>query len=389
MKKSLKTISLVLTSIILYSCSSNVAGTNVNQPTTDQASAQNNLKVIKNINVGKTPHGMWQCQGFIYNSNVGDKTISVIDSKTDTIVKTISLPDEGVPGYIKSFHDDKNILVTDTKNSALLVIDPSQDHKIIQKISLDKKPDKIRIADDDKNVFVSVTNDSKTINLVFNEDRSKEPEIKNLKSGKMAEKSDHRDLNVSKEWLITPNVGDNDVSLVNFNTGVEKRLKDGNEPSVTNIGSINNIPSVAIVGNKASNTVTLFDFNSDNKTTLNDVGLSPTESAVIEKDNTIFITMSGSDEVVAIDYNTKKVIDKIKTKSRPVHIYSVKTKSGADELWVGNDRGASVTVINPKTLKVKAHIDTGNGHHKMAFTDTKAYISNITDNTITVINRGE
>jgi len=32
-------------------------------------------------------------------------------------------------------------------------------------------------------------------------------------------------------------------------------------------------------------------------------------------------------------------------------------------------------------------ITVGNGHHKMAFTATKAYVSNITDNTVSVIDR--
>lgn len=382
--KKLKIMTL-LSSIVLCSCNTNV---NVlNQDQNIKSNNQKTFKFIKNISVGKSPHGMWQSEGFIYNSNIGDKTISVIDTKSDQIIKTINIPDNGVPGYIKSFHNDKNVLVTDTKNKLLLVIDPLQDHSIIQKISLNSMPDKIRVSDDDKNVLVSVTDDSKIINLVFDTDKSKSPEMKEFKVGKMPDNSEHRDLNIFKEWVITPNVADNNVSLININTNTEKILKDGNEPSVVNIGSINDKAAIAIVGNKASNTITLFDIDSDNKSTLNNVGLTPTDSVVISKLNRVFITMSGSDEVVAIDYKNKKVIDKIKTKSRPVHIYSVKLKDGSDELWVGNDRGASVTVINPDTLKVKANVDTGNGHHKMAFTNDKAYISNITDDTISVINR--
>lgn len=385
-KKFIKTITLLGTIMFISNCTNSITSSN-NQ--VNLTSTESSLKVLKTISVGKTPHGMGQCQGFIYNSNIGDKTISIIDSKTDEVVKTITLLNDGVPGYAKAFHDDKNILVTDTKNGDLLVIDPLQEHKIIQTISVGKSPDKIRISEDDKTVYISLARENKVVSFTFEDDRTKTPIKKEFKVGNMTEKSEHRDLDILDDFLITTNIGDNDVSLVNISTGVEKKLKDGNEPNVVNLAKIDNKTSVAIVGNKASNTVTIFDINSDNKTVLSDVGLSPSESVVIDSLNTIFITMSGSNELIAIDYKTKKIIDKIKTKSRPVHVYSVKKKDGSHELWVGNDAGASVTVINPKTLKVIADIETGKGHHKMAFTNTKSYVSNITDNTITVINRGE
>jgi len=54
---------------------------------------------------------------------------------------------------------------------------------------------------------------------------------------------------------------------------------------------------------------------------------------------------------------------------------------------VGNDNSASVTVLDGKTLRVKATVATGEGHHKMAFWGTKAYISNIKSNTVAVIDR--
>jgi YVTN family beta-propeller protein len=115
--------------------------------------------------------------------------------------------------------------------------------------------------------------------------------------------------------------------------------------------------------------------------------------------------MAGSNEVSVIDYDKRIFVGKIPVGSRPVHIYlapgkpKVETKglnikhddagNDSDELWVGNDGGDSVTIIDGATLAVKATVKVGKGHHKMAFTDKKAYVSNITDGTITVIERGE
>lgn len=393
-----KTAQFLLMLFILSGCNTNTP-LNKNNPEIKQSNQEttNVKKSSKVINVGKTPHGMWQANGFVYNSNIGDSSVSIIDTKTDTIVKTIYF-DDGKPGYIKSFHDGKNVLITDTKKGELLVIDSVNDHKIIQRIILGKSPDKIKISEDDKRVFVSLVGEDKIISLKFDSDRSKSPEKKEIKVGNMLSDSEHRSLALQDDWIATPNIADNDVSLVNLNTGIENRFKDGNNPSVINIGSINNKVSSLIVGNSSSNTVTVFDINSNDKKTLSDIGLSPTDGVTFEKLNRVFITMAGSNEVSVIDYDKKILLTKIPVGKRPVHIYSVTNDSHhgltikhddglSDEttLWVGNDSGDSVTLIDPLTMKVKDTISVGKGHHKMAFTNNKAYISNITDNSISVI----
>ncbi|MFN4149347.1 MAG: YncE family protein [Candidatus Sericytochromatia bacterium] len=393
-----KTAQFLLMLFILSGCNTNTP-LNKNNPEIKQSNQEtsNVKKAFKVIKVGKTPHGIWQSNGFIYNSNIGDGTVSVIDTNSDSIVKTIPFED-GKPGYIKSFHDGKNVLITDTVNGDLLVIDSMKEHKILQKIFVGKSPDKIKISDDDKTVFISLVEEDKIISLKFDSDRSKAPEKKEIKVGNMLDESEHRSLALQDEWIATPNIADNDVSLINLNTGIEKRFKDGNNPSVVNIGSINNRASFLIVGNSSSNTVTIFDINSNDKKTLSDIGLSPTDGVTFEKLNRVFITMAGSNEVSVIDYDKKTLLTKIPVGKRPVHIYIVTNDSHhgltikhddgvSDEttLWVGNDSGDSVTLIDPVTMKVKETISVGKGHHKMAFTNNKAYISNITDNSISVI----
>ena len=50
-----------------------------------------------------------------------------------------------------------------------------------------------------------------------------------------------------------------------------------------------------------------------------------------------------------------------------------------------NDSGDSVTVIDPVTFLVKATVEVGKGHHKCAFSATKAYVTNITSGDVSVI----
>lgn len=72
----------------------------------------------------------------------------------------------------------------------------------------------------------------------------------------------------------------------------------------------------------------------------------------------------------------------------PVHSYITPDRS---ELWIGNDGSGDVSVISLATDAVTHTILTGAGHHKMAFATSAgstlqaAYVSNITDGTITPI----
>jgi YVTN family beta-propeller protein len=367
---------------------------NCSEPTVDHSQHLHSaLQVIadlvsnKTIKVGNTPHGMWAANGFVYNANNGDGTISVIDTAKDEVVKTLALQN-GTSNYIKAFHDQKNILAVDEKQGKLLVYDPAADHKLIQTIDIGEGPDKIVISDDDKMVFVSLTEEDKVVGLTFAADRSKAPEKKEYQAGSMVKDSEHRSLTFADGWLLTPNTADNDVSLINTASGAEKRLSDGNVPATVEIGTDNGKATVAVVGNTASNTVTIFDLNSDSKRTLTDVGLSPTDSAKYEKMNRVFITMAGSNEVTVIDYANKIVLNRIRTGDRPVHIYSVPDLAGTGtEMWIGNDGNDSVTVIDARSFRVKANVKAGKGHHKMAFSGSKAYVSNITDGTVSVIDR--
>lgn len=367
-------------------------------PNQTAAVAAPSLAAAKQVAVGKTPHGLGAAQGFVYNSNIGENTMSVIDAKTDTVVKTIDFKD-GTPGYVKAFHDEKYVLVTDTKKGTLNVLDPAKDHQIIQTLPVGKSPDKIRISEDDKQVVVSLVGEPKAVLFTFGDDRTKTPERKDFTIG--VANGEHRDAAFDEGWIVSPNNGDNNVSLINLSTGAVQNVSGGNNPGPVGIGTDGGAAVVAIAGNAASNTVSLFELPGGTATTLSDVGLSPTDMVVDPDLHRAYLTMAGSNEVAVVDYLAKKLVGKVPVGNRPVHIYmaplmpvatakfSVKHDAAvlSHEIWVGNDAGASVTVFDGDTLRVKATVATDNGHHKMAFAGTKAYVSNINANNVSVIDR--
>jgi DNA-binding beta-propeller fold protein YncE len=382
----------------LLALAASLAACQTAQPVAPAASAAPLPAATKTIPVGKSPHGIGAANGFVYNTNVADKTVSVIDAASDTVVSNLTMAAGVTPGYQHEFRE-KYMLTTDTAGGALMVYDTSQQHKLLQTIPLGKGPDKIRHTPDEKSVVVSLTGETKLVMLTFGDDMAKAPERKDFTIG--AHTGEHRSVELGGGYAVIPNVGDNNTSLVNLSTGEVKAFTDGNTPAPVGIGESNETAVAAIVGNTASNTLSIFAIPTGEKTTLTGVGLAPTDMVVDDELHRAYVTMSGSNEVAVVDFLEKKLVTKLPTGNRPVHIYRapkleehVHTFTVLDhedplshEIWVGNDSGESVTIIDGEKLTVRTTIRTGVGHHKMAFWGSKGYVSNITDGTVAMIDR--
>lgn len=359
-------------------------------PGTPAAIAGATHTAARQIPVGASPHGMAAAGGFVYNANTGDGTVSVIDAATDAVVKTLPF-EGGTPGYLKSTHDATHLLALDTKRELLLVIDPAQDHHVLQTVPLGHGPDKLLVSEDDRRVLVSLAGEPKALSLEFGEGLGAPPTRREFAVGTVAGEGGHRHraMGYAHGWVVVPSSGENHVQLIDCEAATVMTVEDGNEPAAVAIGPADGKAGVAIVGNKASHTVTLYDLPSGEKTTLAGVGLSPTDIAVDAALGRAFVTMAGSNEVAAIDYRGKKFLGKLPVGRRPVHVYHAPAlpEGAAHELWVGNDDGGTVSVIDGEALRVIATVATGEGHHKMAFAGRKAYVSNIKDATVSVVDR--
>jgi DNA-binding beta-propeller fold protein YncE len=358
-------LSLALAASLLAACQNAAAPT----PNTAGGVAGATHQASKTIPVGAAPHGMWAAAGFVYNASVGVGKLVVIDTATDTV------------------------------KGQLLVIDPLQDHKVLQTIAVGSGPDKIAVdPDDNKTVFVSLTNEPKVVQFTFADDRTQAPTRKDLAVGTVAgEGTKHRAIAYEHGRLVVPNSGENNVNLIDITTGKIDTVSDGNNPGPVGIGVSLGSAKTAIVGNAASNTITLYDLVQGGKTTLSDVGLTPTDMAVDEENGLAYVTMAGSNDVAIVDYLRGKLSIRVPVGNRPVHVYAapdmppaqygVLHGAGSHEMWVGNDSGDTVSVLDGIAGKVRATVAIGKGHHKMAFWGSKAYISNITDGTVSVIDR--
>lgn len=382
-------LSLAFMSLFVACQSPQTPSTHPVQPTA-QAS-----KTATTIAVGSSPHGIASADGFVYNVNSSMGTIAVIDTNRDEVVKLLT-PPEGKAVDITASPDGKHLVVLNQLAGKLHVYAPVQDHKLVQSIDVGKSPGKLLFSADGNKAWVANSGEAQLVELDFSRGMDQTPALSRRATGAIAASNTAaRGLAINNSWSAITNSGDNTVSLFSLAGGEATNLTAGNEPLVLGFAG-QGADETLIIGNSASNTVTLYSLATKQAVTLTDVGLSPSNVIVVEELGRAFMTMSGSNEVTVLDYRQGKVLSRIPVGRRPVHIYAVetsfKTQANGDnhssqELWVSTDGESSVVVLDPMQMKVKATHAVGRGHHKMAFWNQKAFISNMNDNTVSVIER--
>lgn len=368
----------------------------VSLPARPSASAAPEARAVtQTLKVGQTPHGITAAGDFVYNSNSGESTVSVIDARSDSLLPSIDLG-EARPAYVIATADGQHVLLLDSTGRLNVIAAASQ--QILQQVTLGQGPDKIVLGSDAR-VYVSLTGEAAVLQLDFAAGFDVAPQITRLNAGApQADGGGHRSLAVGQQWLAVPNPGDNDLSLIARANGEMQRIQAGNEPAALAIGGWDGQDQMLLIGNRASHSLTLHHLATGLAQTLTDVGQSPTEIRLVPELERAFVTMAGSNEVAVIQYRQQRLLGKVSVGQRPVHIYRAPELTdmqlqhaghdhSAPEIWVGNDGGDSVSILDAQTLAVLATVPVGKGHHKMAFAHNKAYVSNISDGTITVIDR--
>lgn len=378
----------------------------------------------KTIAVGEGPHGITYAGGMIVNANPNGGSISIIDPASDTVVKTLSYDKAtSTPTGGQTTKDGKYAIVLDTKANLLRVVN-GQTKSEVRTVPLGKAPGSKLVWADEKTAYLALgakpgeTNVEPTENVAriswpqgFEADATVEKLTINRKEAKTFVAGF---LALGGGYLAVPNANDNSVSFVSLDKvddpDAVKTLQEGNAPGPIGISTLNE-SAILVYGNKNSNTVVVYDLNAEQLLGKIDVPSTPTDMVIRADGKYAYVSCAGSDKVAIIDVGTGKLHAEVTvghrngTAPKPVHMYLVskpvassglrvthaghdhEEETGPQQVWVGGDGDGSVTVIDAESQKVTAVIMVGNGHHKMAFTDTKAYVSNISDNTVSVIPR--
>jgi len=403
----------VSSSLILTACFSSP-----NQPGVSNDVKQ--LSHSKTIAVGEGPHGITYAGGTIVNSNPRSGDISIIDPETDAVVKTLTFDggkDVNSPTQAQATKDGKYAVTMDSKANVLRVI-KGETQAVVDTVSLGKAPGSKLVWADERTAYLAlgaktgetaVEPTSNVAKITWSEGFEKPASVEKLtvnREGASAFGAGF--LAVGGGFLAVPNANDDSVSFIKLGEPGITTLREGNAPGPIGISTLNG-SALLVYGNKNSNTVVVYNLHSKQVLGKLDVGSTPTDMAIRADGRYAYITCAGAGEVAIVDLGAATLHSKVavgrggSTASKPVHIYMVDKPAGtsgyrvaheghdhepaAQQVWVGGDGDGSVTVLDAETQKAIAVITVGNGHHKMAFTETKAYVSNITDNTVSVIDR--
>jgi YVTN family beta-propeller protein len=347
------------------------------------------LKSLATIPVGKGPHGITVTQGFVYVANTSGGSISVIDTATDKVVT--DLPVGGAPSYTRTSPDGKFAVNIDGSGKVRIIDPTGGKHATVRTLDPGQGPDKVHFNADGTQMAVSLTNEPAVTVYSFAGGLTGGLTTNRYNVGSVADATyKHRDVAFEDGILLVPNTKENNVSLIDTRTSSVRAITAGNSPSVVDLANPGT-GLMGIIGNAASNTISFLTIADTTVTTIAG-GNTPTDCVVRADGKVAFITNAGSNDVSVVDLATRKELGRVPTGKRPVHIYqappvgmAVKHSEGNGNIWVLNDDGDSVTILDPMTFIVKATVAVGKGHHKAAFTATKAYVTNITSNDVSVI----
>lgn len=368
------------------------------------------LTHAKTLPVGKGPHGIWLADDILVNANPSAGTIDLIDPAAESVIKTLTFTDSATssPSYVKATHEGKHALVLDGGAMAARVIKASTREQV-QKIDLAGKPSSKFVWGADHVAYVPVTAPTDgTTNVVKvtwpmaggHADFDALPATASMVVNRDGAALNGGFLAAAGGYLATVNGPDNHVAFVALDangdaSGAVTVLQHGNNPGPIDISTYGG-GATLIYGNKNSNTVVLYDLAKKSVKAILNVGSTPTDMSLRSDGRYAYMTCKGSGEVAVIDVANSALVSLLKVgrglgdkTPNPVHIYRAAAPStgGNEQMWVGGDGDDSVTVIDTASNKVIAVVALGVGHHKMAFTPTKAFISNITDSTVSVIDR--
>jgi DNA-binding beta-propeller fold protein YncE len=101
----------------------------------------------------------------------------------------------------------------------------------------------------------------------------------------------------------------------------------------------------------------------------------------------LFVSMPSANRVAAVDTMTFRHMADLDAGVKPGRVVM---QADGKYLWVGNDSNetseSGVTVVDPMTFAVAAHIITGKGHHEISFDeDQNVYVTNEAEGTVSII----
>ena len=271
-------------------------------------------------------------QGRILTANQGANSVTLIDVATDTAYGTVSTGQQ--PHHVVGTPDGKEFWVTLYKENRLQVFDTKTLKEVVS-VDVGASNDDITFEPSGKRVFVSLGG----ADAVAVVDTAGKKLLQTVKVGKTP-----HGIKVTPDGklLLVTNTADNTVSVLSLGD------------------------SVAVQGTVRT-------------------GNNPFEVAISDDSATAYISNFLGDSITVIDLKASKAVGTIRAGKQPAMV-AFSQSNGKQLIAVANTGSSDLWLIDPATKKLVTRVPVGAGAHGVVLTASgKLYVTNSTDNTVSVI----
>ena len=284
-----------------------------------------------NIAVGKGPDALFLTpnEDFLYVANVEDTFISVIDTRTDKVVQTIDCTDYPW-GFTRL--GETNLVAVSGWDKGVDLIDFTT-HKIVKSKRYEQNLGGITSTKGGKTLFVIATDANKVFKIDANSlDIVDEYETGNGPDGVGISKDDTK--------IYVTNTKDGTISVISIATKNVTVIKTGGKPELIHY---NDDHSLLYISNFDDNKIHIIDTEKDE--IIHEIaGLDGPEEAVLSKsEEFLYIVNFNSSKVFAYKGDSyEKVNEQYSVGSKPIGIVSA---LGDSKLYISNYGDNSISVI--------------------------------------------
>ena len=286
---------------------------------------------------------------FAYVPNQKSGTISVIDTATDTVTKTLS--GGGTLGKrLQAIDSDAKgsvLYVVDAEHNKLVAIDPSTD-AVRHSVDIGEDAEGVRVAPSGNEIAVCAEGQHKVLLI---DPKSFQIQARIPTQGKNPE---HCEFSADGALLTTSNEGSDNLDVID----VKQKKSVGTIATSGHPRGAAFVPGTShlFVAQESANTVDVIDLAARKKIASIPTALRTAGITISGDGKRVYAANGGAGSVSVIDVATMKVVKEIPVGKRP---WNMALTPDGKKLYVANGRSNSVSVIDTASLSVSKEISVG------------------------------
>jgi YVTN family beta-propeller protein len=325
---------LVLISLIYLTIFSSCGDSNEKAVENKESQNQKTITENKIINVGKGPDALFLTpdEKTLYVANVEDTFVSIINTGSEEVIGKI----EGIKypwGFTRL--GNSNLVAVSGYDKQIVIIDFSE-NKIVKEKKFNNSLGGITSTKDGKYIFVIETDKNSALKLDANS-------LKIIDSYKTGNSPDGIGISKDDTKIYTSNTKDGTISVINTTTKKTEVLETGGKPELIHYDHNH---SLLFISNFKLNKIHILDTGTD-KIVHEIAGLNSPEEAVLSKsEKLLYVVNFGSKKINVYDAaNYQKLNQEYSVGNKPIGVVSALNDT---KLFVSNYGDNTVSVINLK-----------------------------------------